>query len=127
MEIVRDTLREPDLPAVRHYHPGELRVREISYERSLIITPWEIIDDWAPQSAAELEAADLERLLQLEPRPEVILLGTGASQHFPAREIMAPLLSAGTGVEVMATDAACRTWNVLLAERRRAAAALIIR
>lgn len=127
MEIVRDFLRDAELPTVRHYHPGELRVLDTAYEHSIIVTPHGIIDDWPPQTSDELVAAHLARLLELEPRPEVVLLGTGERQQFPPRAVMAPLLAAGVGVEIMATAPACRTWNIVLAEGRRAAAALIIR
>ena len=127
MEIVRDLLGNSEQPAIRHYHPGELRVRSDTYTASVIITPWEVFDDWAPQLHTELQPPHLERLLQLDPRPEIILLGTGESQHCPPAEIMAPLFNAGVGVEVMDTAAACRTWNILLTEGRSAAAALIIR
>lgn len=127
MEIVRDMLADAEQPLIRHYHPGEIRVRETNYERSLIVTPRRVIDDWPPQVHTELTPDHLERLLALDPRPEMILLGTGENQHFPPRETMAPLINAGIGVEIMATVAACRTWNIVLAEGRRAAAALIIR
>lgn len=127
MEIVRDFLRDAEQPTVRHFHPGELRVRGTTYARSVIITPQRVIDDWPPQTSVELSAAHLQRLLELEPRPEVILLGTGERQHFPSPEVMAPLFAAGVGVEIMATAPACRTWNIVLAEGRRAAAALLIR
>lgn len=127
MEIVRDFLVTGDQPIIRHYHPGELRVRNTTYQESLIITPREGGMPWAPQAIDELEAMHLERLLELDPRPEMILLGTGENQHFPPHDVMAPLIDANIGVEIMASDAACRTWNIVLSEGRRAAAAIIIR
>lgn len=127
MEIVRDFLVTGEQPIVRHYHAGELRVRNTTFQESLIITPREGALPWAPQAIGELEAKHLERLLELDPRPEMILLGTGESQHFPPREVMAPLINANIGVEIMASDAACRTWNIVLSEGRQAAAAIIIR
>lgn len=127
MEIVRDPLLESGRPVVRHYRPGEIRVRGTAYSASLILTPQQIIADWRPQDAADLAAADLERLLALDPRPDMVLLGTGERQRFPQRDVLAPLLAAGIGLEIMDTAAACRTWNVVLSEGRRAAAALIIK
>lgn len=127
MEIVRDLLVTGEQPIVRHYHPGELRVRNTTYEESLIVTPREGGMAWAPQSIDELEAQHLARLLELDPRPELILLGTGETQHFPPREIMAPLIDANIGVEIMTSAAACRTWNIVLSEGRQAAAAILIR
>ncbi|MGH8127972.1 MAG: Mth938-like domain-containing protein [Gammaproteobacteria bacterium] len=127
MEIVRDLLVTSEQPIVRHYHPGEMRVRDITFEKSVIITPREGAIQWPPQSFDELEAQHLARLLELDPRPELILLGTGETQHFPPREMMAPLIDANIGVEVMTSSAACRTWNIVLSEARQAAAAILIR
>ena len=59
-------------------------------------------------------------------KPEIILLGTGASFVFPDRARLAPLYNAGLGVEVMDTPAACRTYNILLGEGRNVVAALIL-
>jgi uncharacterized protein len=71
---------------------------------------------------ADLALADFEPILALQ--PEVILLGTGARQQFPPAALLQAVLSRGVGLEVMATDAACRTFNVLASEYRRVAAAL---
>ena len=127
MEIVRDFLVTGEQPIIRHYHPGELRVRNTTYGESLIITPREGAIPWAPQTIDELGTEHLVRLLELDPCPELILLGTGENQHFPPRETMAPLINANIGVEVMTSVAACRTWNIVLSEGRQAAAAIIIR
>lgn len=127
MEIVRDNLLDAGQPAVRRYEPGEIRVRGTTYTGSIVLTPEEVITDWPPQTVAALEPGHLERLLAIEPQPEMILLGTGTRQHFPPRDVLAPLLAAGLGVEIMDTAAACRTWNIVLSENRRAVAALIIR
>ena len=56
---------------------------------------------------------------------EIILLGTGAKQRFPHPRLTAPLSSAGVGLEVMDLKAACRTYNILAAEERKVAAALL--
>jgi len=58
--------------------------------------------------------------------PELVILGTGRRQRFPRTELIAPLVRAGIGWEVMDTGAACRTFNVLVAEGRRVAAALLL-
>ena len=57
--------------------------------------------------------------------PELILVGTGARQIFPAPAFAAQFLRAGIGVEIMDTGAACRTYNVLVAEQRRVVALLL--
>lgn len=57
---------------------------------------------------------------------EVLLLGTGPRLHFPHPSLTEPLRAAGIGLEVMDTGSACRTYNILLSEDRRVAAALIV-
>jgi uncharacterized protein len=59
-------------------------------------------------------------------RPEIVLLGTGATQRFPHPRLSAPLAAARVGFEVMDTRAACRTYNILLGEGRRVVAAVLL-
>ena len=73
---------------------------------------------------ADLAAADLEPVLALQ--PEILLIGSGERQVFPVPELLAALYAARLGFEIMATGAACRTYNVLVAEGREVAAALLI-
>jgi uncharacterized protein len=115
--------RPATLNVVRAYSPGVLRIGEREFSRSVILSA-EALVDWRPQHIAELTAADLEPVLAL--RPEVLLLGSGARQVFPAPALLAQLYAARVGFEVMDTGAACRTYNVLVAEGRAVAAALII-
>jgi uncharacterized protein len=109
---------------VRGYGPGVVRIGERSFGSSVIVMPTTLVEDWRPTSIAQLMAVDLEPLLRL--RPEVLLIGSGARQVFPERATMAALYSTGLGFEVMDTGAACRTYNVLAAEGRNVAAALIV-
>ena len=110
--------------AIRAYEEGVVTIGNIRYERSLILTRERLIPDWRPQRAEELSPQDFE-LLRAE-QPEIVLLGTGATLRFPPPALTAPLLSAGIGVEIMDTAAACRTYNILLAEERNVAAALLL-
>lgn len=119
------TLDRPGtLHVVRGYAPGRLRIGEREYTRSVIVSAATLIDDWRPQHIGELTAADLEPALAL--KPQVLLLGSGARQVFPAPELLAQLYAARVGFEVMDTSAACRTYNVLVGEGREVAAALIV-
>ena len=119
------TLDRPATPhVVRGYAPGLLRIGERQIDRSVVVSARRLIDDWRPQRIDELTAADLDPVLALE--PEVLLLGSGARQVFPAPELLARLYAAHIGFEVMDTGAACRTYNVLVGEGREVAAALII-
>jgi len=119
------TLDRPATPhVVRAYAPGLIRIGEREFARSVIVSAQALVDDWRPQHVGELVAADLEPALALQ--PEVLLLGSGARQVFPAPDLLAQLYAARIGFEVMDTGAACRTYNVLVAEGRAVAAALII-
>jgi len=109
---------------VRAFAQGRITVNQETYTSSLIITPERIIADWRPRSFADLIAADFELIGDLQ--PEVVLLGTGARLRFPASDITKALVAAQIGLEVMDTGAACRTYNVLMGEGRRVAAALLI-
>ena len=109
---------------VRGYGPGRLQVNERTHTASVILTATSLIEPWRPTSASEITPADLEPLLGLA--PEVVLLGTGARQHFPDPQALRILYEQRIGVEVMDTSAACRTFNVLVAEGRAVAAALIV-
>lgn len=101
-----------------------VEVNDVRYERSLIVLPNLLIDDWEVQHFSDLQASDLDRLVQLH--PEVILLGTGAAHRFIDPCACQNLAKHGIGVECMSTIAACRTYNILMAEGRRVGAALIL-
>ncbi len=109
---------------IRAYGPGMLRIGPRTFERSVIVTAATPIESWRPQRIAELAAVDLEPVLAL--RPEVLLVGSGNKQGFPDRAILQALYAARIGFEIMDTGAACRTFNVLVAEGRDVAAALIV-
>lgn len=109
---------------VRSYAPGEVRVGDAVLHRSCVISAERLIDDWRPQTLDELSAADLEAVFALQ--PEIVVLGSGARQRFPDMKLLAAILARGIGCEVMDTGAACRTYNVLVSESRRAVAALFL-
>ena len=109
---------------VRSCAAGELRVREHVIRSSVILTASRIVFDWPPRAIEDLRIAHLEAVLELQ--PEIVLLGTGELQVFPAPDIGATVHKAGIGFEVMNTRAACRTYNVLVQEGRHVAAALIV-
>jgi uncharacterized protein len=116
-----------DAPAsanfIRAYTPAGFRIGQRELSGSVIVSGGSMIENWRPRDVGELTVADLEPALAL--RPEVLLIGTGAKQEFPSREILAALHRARVGFEVMNTGAACRTYNVMLAEGRAVVAALV--
>jgi uncharacterized protein len=109
---------------IRTYAAGLITVNQDSYTRSLVVLPGQVIADWPPQAFEELALAHLAALVPL--RPELFILGTGRRQRFPRVELLAPLVEAGIGWEVMDTGAACRTYNILMSEGRNVAAALLM-
>lgn len=106
------------------YGEGYVLVNGRRHERSLVLLPDRVIADWAVAAVANLGPAEVEFLAALE--AEILLLGTGAALQFPEPALLRPLARAGVGVEVMDTRAACRTYNILMAEDRRVAAAVMI-
>ncbi len=108
---------------IRSYADGEFRIDERRIRGGLILSATEIIEAPELRVLEDLSAAHLARILALN--PAVVLLGTGAAPRFPDAALTATFWSRGIGFEAMATAAACRTFNVLIAERRRAVAALL--
>jgi uncharacterized protein len=100
------------------------RVTARELTRSFLLSPEQLVEDWRPRSVAELEPADMDALLALE--PAVVLLGSGASLRFPAPAVLARCLVQGIGVEVMDNAAAARTFNLLAGEGRRVVLGLLL-
>jgi len=109
---------------VTGYGDDHVLVNGARYGRSFILLPETILPDWPVTRHTQLEAAHFQVLI--DQRPEMVLLGTGLRHCFPSPRLYADLIRIGIGVEVMTTAAACRTYNILVSEGRRAAAALII-
>src|SRR5690606_41785855 len=80
---------------------------------------------WSPPALAALGEADVASALALDPLPEFLILGTGASAAFPPRAFAAALEAKGIGVEAMDSRAAARTYGLLRGEGRWIAAALM--
>lgn len=103
---------------------GWVRVGGDEYRRSFIVAPDAIVSAWAVAGFEALSEADFDQVKALS--PEIVLLGTGERQRFPHPRLYRALTDAGIGVEVMDTAAAARTYNIIAAEGRRVAAALIL-
>jgi uncharacterized protein len=102
---------------IEGYGPGFFRIGSHVLRGAALITPW----DAGPWGGLE----DMAAPLSLEGRIDVLLLGMGAEIAHPPAAFREALEAAGIGVEVMNSPAACRTYNVLLSEGRRIAAALL--
>ncbi len=107
------------------YGEGYVMVNRQRYERSLVVLHDRIVAEWQPAGFDALSAADFAQLAEL--KPEIVLLGTGTRLRFPRPELTRALIEARIGLEVMDIQAACRTFNILAAEERKVAAALLFR
>jgi len=108
------------LNAFSGYGESHVLINGERHTHSLVVMP-EALHEWLPPF---LEGAALDALLDLP--VEILLLGTGRRLSFPAPEILARFSQRRLGIEVMDTPAACRTYNILLAEGRKVAAAIRI-
>ena len=138
MQVNRD--HAPDSYSIHAYAAGEVTVifpfapaagpeqappvRRETLRHSLIVLPDFLVTDWPPQRYEDLAPGHFDLLAGLA--PEVVLLGTGGRLRHPHPGLLAALINRGIGVEVMDTGSACRTYNFLMADRRRVAAALLM-
>ena len=106
------------------YGEDYVSVNGTRHTSSLIVTPERVVP-WDVSEFTKITMADFDRLKTLD--ADILLLGTGPTQRFPHPRLTAPLAAAGIGVEVMDLKAACRTFNILAAEERKVAAALLFR
>jgi uncharacterized protein len=99
-------------------------VNDRTLERSFVISPESLVEDWPVVDATAMQPDDLAPLLALQ--PELIVLGTGPVQRFPSAAVMHASLSRGIGFEVMDNAAAARTYSVLAGEGRRVVAGFLL-
>ena len=119
---------QPDILAgvnmISRHDPGHIVVGSSAYPHSVLV-PWVgEVQDWAVTAFDQLAAGHFERLAALQ--PELVIIGSGHRLRFPAPALLRPLIERRVGFETMDTAAACRTYNVLVSERRSVVAALIL-
>ena len=103
---------------------GYVAVSRERFEHPIAVTPEQVLTDWQPQGFDALDETHFAYFLAL--KPEILLLGTGAQQRFAHPRLYRQLTAVGIGVECMSTAAACRTYNILMAEDRRVVAAILL-
>ncbi|WP_459618123.1 Mth938-like domain-containing protein [Bordetella sp. 2513F-2] len=134
------------LNTVTAYGHGYIEVNQVRFSHAIAFGPEGAVAEWPVQAPADITSALLEQAagISLAPRdplafldepeaaparpdnaPEVLLVGTGSRQQLLPHQTLRPLLAAGIGIEVMDTEAAARTYNILMAEGRRVVVALI--
>lgn len=109
---------------VTGYDDAWVEINAVRITHSLLVLPESPPVSWPVVHVEKLDAADFEIILATE--PDVVILGTGAKQHFVHPRLVAGLTARRIGVECMDNQAACRTYNILMAEGRKVALALIM-
>ncbi|WP_345797648.1 MTH938/NDUFAF3 family protein [Castellaniella sp. MT123] len=134
----------PALNTVTAYGEHHLEINRVRFETAVCFGPEGPVRSLDLRTAADIDAAFLKALIGLDElvrdplaflddtpptlphdAPEVLLIGTGAGQTFLSPEVTRPLLQLGIGVETMTTQAAARTYNILMSEERRVLALLL--
>ena len=120
MDLTLD--RPGDHHYIRSFNEQGIRIADAYHTGPLLVSADRILP-WPPASVDSIEEPHLDAIVAL--RPEVVIVGTGTQQVFlPPRQMM-KFYEQGIGVEVMASDPACRTFNVLVSEGRNVVAAIM--
>lgn len=118
-----------DRQVIDSYGPGRFQIAGVTYGGPVLVFPnavltWDVAEEGDVFTA--LNTASLDPVAQANPGVEVLLLGTGPKAEFVRPSLKAAIKeSVGLVPDSMETGAACRTYNILLAEGRRVAAALL--
>lgn len=113
----------PALNLITGYGDDHLMINQIRHAGNLVLTPRQIVPGWAAGGFEGLTTEDIGGLCELS--VEVVLIGTGERQRFPAPQLLRPLIEARIGFEIMSLPAACRTYNILASEGRSVAIAAL--
>ena len=100
-----------------------MAVNTVRHETSLLVSA-ETVAQWQVARVEDLGPADFAFIKDLQ--AEIVIFGTGMTQRFPQPGLARALATSGAGVEIMDSKAACRTYNIIVAEGRRVAAALLV-
>jgi len=114
MQLTLDA--DPTVNLFRAYSATEVRVGARVLQTSCVVTADTVIENWKPE--------DLDTLFSL--KPDIVLLGTGEIQRFPPSATRRAFEERRIALEAMTLGAACRTFNILVQEGRRVAAALML-
>jgi len=106
------------------YGDGYVEINKTPYRYAVLISSDGAISEWPVKAFEALEPGHFEQMLAL--KPELILIGTGVKQRFPKPELLKALIAAKIGFEIMNSQAACRTYNILVGEGRQVLLALIV-
>lgn len=114
----------PEVNIVEAYGNGGFRIGGVARTGSVMVLPARV-EPWPVAEVGDITAESLRTVVEAEPRVELLLIGCGPRLALLPPALRSHLRARGIGLETMDTGAACRTYNVLVAEGRRVAAALI--
>jgi uncharacterized protein len=123
-ELMEQERLLPERAPIDSYGNGGFRFAAMSHHGSLLILA-NGMHAWPPGQFSDVTLADFAPALTANPRPAFLLFGTGSEMHLPAPAVRKAFAQAGVSLEAMTTGAAVRTYNILLAEKRDVAAALL--
>ncbi len=120
--LIRD-----DQQIIQSYAAGQFKISGISYAYGVIVSPDKTVE-WvnAPQDMSALSLENFQELLGQANDVDVVLFGTGNKMHFVSPKLRQALSAKNLPVDIMDTGAACRTYNVLMAEGRRVVAIMMV-
>lgn len=120
---------QPDIAegvnVIKSHDRGSVRVNDQTFTHSILVPPTGEVLTWDASEVSELTEAHFAQIAAC--RPELVIFGSGPTLRFPPPALLRSLMAARIGIETMDTAAACRTYNILVAEGRKAMAALLVR
>lgn len=122
MKLHRDDVE--GLLLVTSYDADHIAINRERHQTSLLVMPGQAVVAWVANGYDALTENDFAQIRDLS--PALVIVGTGSRQRFPKPALLRPLIDAGIGFEIMDTGSACRTYNILAAEGRQVAAALML-
>lgn len=99
-------------------------VNRVAFSHTIVVNAAEVHEDWQVANFDALNEGNFKYFLAFS--PEIVIVGTGVKQRFAHPKLYRTLTDMGIGVEFMDTPAACRTYNILVAEDRKVVAAIML-
>ena len=106
------------------YGEGYVEINQTPYRHAVLLSSTGKVSEWPVKVFDELIPSHFDQIVELQ--PELVLIGTGNHQRFPKPELLKTLIEAKIGFEIMNSQAACRTYNILVGEDRQVVLALIV-
>jgi uncharacterized protein len=120
---------QPDIAegvnVIKSHDAGAVRVNDQTFTHSILVPATGEVVAWPASDVSELTEAHFAQIAAAQ--PELVIFGSGPTLRFPSPALLRSLMAARIGVETMDTAAACRTYNILVGEGRKAMAALLIK